>query len=135
MSLNPLSIKLSWIEVLRGFITTTIAYLALRCLSLARICKILSLIKSHCHCEVDLNEANIAWAAVRKSSFFFLGRAACLELSLAFMLFFLTKGISATWCVGVAIEPFRSHAWIEINGKPFREANYLEQHFNKLFVV
>ena len=64
-----------------------------------------------------------------------MGRAACLELSLAFVLFALTKGQAATLCVGVANKPFRSHSWIELGGKPFREPDYVEREFIKMFAV
>ncbi|NJM74003.1 MAG: lasso peptide biosynthesis B2 protein [Scytonema sp. RU_4_4] len=135
MSLNPINVNLSWIDYLRGFFAVIVAYIALRCLSVARICKILKVVKHRCYPEIDHQEADIVWAAVRQSSFFFIGRVACLELSLAFMLFALTKGLSATWCVGVAQEPFRAHAWVEIDRQPFREVDYLEQHFRKLLTV
>lgn len=135
MSLSSISTKLSWMDRLRGLFAVIVAYIALRNLSLARICKILSVVKGHSSCEISLDEANIAWESVRQPSFFFSGRLACIELSLAFVLFALTKGFSTTWCVGVATEPFRAHAWIEIGGKPFREAAHLEQHFRRSFAV
>ena len=135
MSVSPINIKLNWIERLRGLFAVIIAYIALKTLSLSTISIIISIAKSRCFREVDINEANIAWGAVRKTSFFFLGRAACMELSLAFVFFALTKGLSSTWCMGVANEPFKAHAWIEIAGKPFREDEYLEQNFQKLLVV
>lgn len=72
---------------------------------------------------------------MRQSSFFFLGRATCLELSLAFVFFAATKGLSATWCVGMATAPFRSNSWIELGGKPFREDDCVERDFKKMLVV
>lgn len=135
MSLNPISVKLSWMDRLRGLFAVTIAYIALRCLSLSTVCRILSVFKHSCTREISIDEADIVWGAVRQQSFFFLGRVACLELSLAFVLFALTKGLSVTWCVGVATEPFRAHAWVEIGGKIFREADYIEQDFRRLLAV
>lgn len=135
MTLQTISFKLSLIERLNGIFAVIIAYIALRCLSLSIICRIVSVVKRHCSREIGVDEANIAWGAVRQSSFFFFGRVACLELSLAFVLFALTKGLSATCCVGVANEPFRSHAWVEIGGKPFRESEYVEQDFSKLLTI
>ena len=134
MILRPIRVKLSWIERLKGIFTVIIAYVTLRCLSLSMICRILSVVKRRSR-EISIEEADIVWTAVRQSSFLFLGRVACLELSLAFILFALTKGLSATWCVGVATEPFQSHAWVEIGGKPFRETDYLEQNFRKMLTV
>jgi hypothetical protein len=135
MSLSSASIKLSWSDRLRGLFAVIVSYAALRCFSLAKICNILSSAKQNCSREISLNEANIVWESVRQSSFFFSGRLACIELSLAFVLFALTKKLSTTWCVGVATQPFRAHAWIELDGKPFREAEYLEQHFRRTFTV
>jgi hypothetical protein len=135
MSLSSISVKLSWIERLKGLFSVIIAYIALRCLSLERICKILSVVKCRCSREINIEEADIAWVAVRQSSFFFSGRVACLEFSLAFVIFALTQGLSATWCVGVATEPFRAHAWVEIGSKPFREPDSFEQHFRRSFAI
>jgi hypothetical protein len=135
MSLSSIRVNLTWMERLRGLFAVIIAYIALRCLSLSRICKILGVVKRRCSREVYIDEADLVWEAVRQQSFFFSGRVACLELSLAFVLFALTKGLSASWCVGVASEPFRAHAWVELSGKPFREADRFEQNFRKLFAV
>lgn len=133
-AIKPINVSLSWTECLKGLFTVIIAYVALRLFSLARISKVLHLFKNSCSREIGIDEANIAWAAVRHS-FFFSGRVACLELSLAFVLFALTKRLSATWCVGVAADPFRAHAWVEIDGKPFRETDYFEENFKRLFAV
>jgi hypothetical protein len=135
MSLNPISVNLSLMARLRGLFAVIIAYIALRCLSLSMICKILGVVKHRCSREIGIDEADIAWAAVRQHSFFFLGRVACLELSLAFVLFALTKGLSTTFCVGVATEPFQAHAWVNLGGKPFREGDHLEHHFRRLFTI
>lgn len=135
MSLNPINVKLNWIDRLRGLLVVIIAYIALHSLSLSIISKILSVVKRRGFREIEIDEAEVAWGAVRKTGFFFLGRLACIELSLAFVLFALTKGLSATWCVGVANEPFRAHAWVEIDGKPFRESEYLEQNFKRSLVA
>lgn len=134
-ALNPIEIKLNGIQQLKGLSMVMIAYTALRLLSLEKICKILRVCKPLCTQEIEMHEAESIWAAVRQSSFFFSGRVACLEWSLAFVLFALTQRSSATWCVGVATDPFRAHAWVEIDGKPFRETHFLEQQFRKSFAI
>ncbi len=48
--------------------------------------------------------------------FFFL-RIACLESSLALVQYCFMKEKAVTWCIGVKLAPFSSHAWIEVNGK------------------
>ncbi|MBD6617650.1 lasso peptide biosynthesis B2 protein [Komarekiella sp. 'clone 1'] len=135
MSLNTLDISLSWHERLIGSFIVVVAYIAVRWLSIYRISKILSILKKNCSREVTNDEADIIWLAVRESSFLLLGRVACLEFSLAFVLLALTKGLSSTWCVGVTTEPVQAHAWVEINGLPFREVDNFEYRFRKLLAV
>ncbi len=137
MSINPIKMKLSFLDTVKGLFSVVIAFIALRFLSLEKISKILSYIKPYCSREISVKEADVIWNAVRKTNFFFSGRVACIELSLAFVIFALSKGLSVTWCVGVASEPFRAHSWIEVDGKPFREGNNLENqdNFKKLLAV
>lgn len=135
VSISPITVNLNWMARLRGLFAVIVAYTALHCLSLSSISKILIFFKNRCSREIGIEEAEIAWAAVRQYSFFFSGRVACLELSLGFVIFALIRGLSATWCVGVATEPFRAHAWVEIDGKIFREADKFEQHFRKMLSV
>ncbi|ARV62795.1 hypothetical protein BZZ01_01330 [Nostocales cyanobacterium HT-58-2] len=115
--------------------TIIVAYIATRCLSISRISKILTALKRYCCREITNAEADIVWEAVRESSFLLLGRVACLEFSLAFVLFALTRGLSSTWCIGVSSEAFQAHAWVEIGGTPFREVDNFEYHFRKLLTA
>jgi hypothetical protein len=48
-------------------------------------------------------------------------RIACLERSLAAMLWCGLRRRSVRWCLGVRTPPFAAHAWIEINGQPVGE--------------
>jgi Transglutaminase-like superfamily len=137
MSVNPIKMKLNFIDSFKGLLSVVIAFVTLRFLSLEKISKILNYLKPYTSREICAEEAEIVWNAVRKSSFFFSGRVACIELSLAFVIFALSKGLSTTWCVGVASEPFRAHSWVEVDGKPFHEESYIEDkdNFRKLFTV
>jgi hypothetical protein len=136
VSLEPINnVSLSLRERLMGLLPIALAYLALRWLSLEKISKIIGIFKSRGLRHITVSEGDIAWESVRKSSFYFLGRIACLELSLAFVLFALMRRQSSTWCVGVATEPIRAHAWVEVDGKPFREQDGLEHSFRKMLVV
>ncbi|WP_193200332.1 lasso peptide biosynthesis B2 protein [Nostoc sp. MG11] len=133
-ALNPISVKVNLVDRLKGLAAVTIAYTILRLLSMEKICSIITSLKHLCSHQIDIGEADLIWATVHKSSFLFSGRVACLEASLAFVILALSKGLSSTWCVGVATEPFRAHAWVEIDGKPFHESHYVEQ-FKALFTV
>lgn len=72
---------------------------------------------------------------MHQASYLFPGRAACLEMSLAFIVFSLLTRHSATWCIGILTDCFSSHAWVEIENKPFREKEQVEKLFVKLVSV
>jgi Transglutaminase-like superfamily len=134
-SLEPINASLNLGERFIGLLAVALAYLAARWLSLEKISNLLRIFKSHVFRQITMSEAEIAWASVRKSSFYFPGRTACLELSLAFVLFALMRRRSSTWCVGVATDPIRSHAWVEVDRKPFREQDGFERHFRRMLIV
>lgn len=121
MTFKKTNTKVGLLTRLRGLISILIAYIAIHYFPLETICKVLKFLKSSCSHEITIDQANIAWSSVRQSNFLF-GRLACLELSLSFFIFCLTQGLAVTWCIGVIDKPFRSHAWIEIDGKPFQES-------------
>jgi len=135
VSLNALQLKLSWVARIKGIVAVAFAYSAIRFFKLNQIIRILHLAKRYCYREIDVEEANVAWEAVRQADFYFPGRLACMELSLAFVIFALTKRLSVTWCLGVKIDPFESHAWVEIDNKPFGEIEVIEREFKKICVV
>lgn len=134
-SLEPISIRLNWGEHLIGLLAVSIAYLATRCLSLEKIANLLGIFKGYVSHQITMSEAETAWFSVRQSSLYFPGRTACLELSLAFVLFALMKRRSSTWCVGVATDPIRAHAWVEVDQTPFREQEGFERHFRRMLIA
>lgn len=135
MSLTSIDSRLKWIESLRGLLALAAAYVMLRLFSLITIVKFIRLAKRSYLRKISREEADTAWKAIHQSSSFYLGRSACLELSLAFVLFALSKGQSVIWCTGVKLKPFEAHAWVEIDGKPFREPDYVEHDFKKTLEV
>ncbi|MGH4020867.1 MAG: lasso peptide biosynthesis B2 protein [Pseudonocardiaceae bacterium] len=46
----------------------------------------------------------------------------CLQRSLATALVCRMHGVWPTWCTGVRTEPFRAHAWVEVDGVPIGES-------------
>ncbi|WP_433514554.1 lasso peptide biosynthesis B2 protein [Nonomuraea sp. CA-143628] len=47
---------------------------------------------------------------------------ACLQRSLATAILCRLRGTWPTWCAGVRVEPFRAHAWVQVNGQPVGES-------------
>jgi hypothetical protein len=135
LSLELSGHKLGCIDKLRGLLAVTLAYFIIHSMPLLKIGKLIKTAKHICIRDINVEEANVMWEAVRQSSFFFPARVACLEMSLAFVLFALTKRLSVAWCIGVKIEPFEAHAWVELNNKPFHESETVEQEFKKLFIT
>ncbi|WP_017592830.1 lasso peptide biosynthesis B2 protein [Nocardiopsis potens] len=45
----------------------------------------------------------------------------CLERSIATALLCRASGMWPDWCTGVALRPFRAHAWVEAEGRPIGE--------------
>ncbi len=56
-------------------------------------------------------------AEVSRAAGWFPGRAACLQISLATVLWAGFTGRRADWCFGVLPDPYTFHAWIEAGGE------------------
>ncbi|MGX1885697.1 lasso peptide biosynthesis B2 protein [Streptomyces sp. NPDC055287] len=62
-------------------------------------------------------QAESVLAAVHRAGDAYPGRAACLEHSLGTVLGLALAGLTADWCLGSADDPYRFHAWVEIDGE------------------
>ncbi|MEV7008678.1 lasso peptide biosynthesis B2 protein [Streptosporangium sp. NPDC051022] len=58
----------------------------------------------------------------------------CLQRSVAAALLCRFAGTWPTWCTGILTEPFRAHAWIEVDGVPVGERDEVAL-FHKTMVV
>lgn len=126
--------KISKLQYFLGFLSLLISCVIIRLLPCSTIYKMIQDSKKLCYRNIKVSEANIAWEAVRRLNFIFLGRVACFEISVAIVLFALFHRLSVTWCMGVKVKPFQSHAWIELDGKPFHEHESIELEFKKMLV-
>jgi hypothetical protein len=135
MSLESFKYKPSFLDKFQGVIFVILAYIIIHYISIFKISKLIKIAKYICIREISIEEADIMWETVLQSSSFFPGRIACLEQSLAFVLFAAAKRLSVVWCVGVRINPFEAHAWAELDGKPFRESENVEKEFKKIFSI
>lgn len=61
---------------------------------------------------------------------FYLGRAACLEMSLAAFLAACLRGRAVDWCMGCRFDPCESHAWIEADQQPISEPETPDRPFH-----
>lgn len=72
-------------------------------------------------------EASRVIAAVRMAGLWLPVRTACLENSLATALLLACHGRGVRWCLGVAIDPLRFHAWVETPQGPASETCQLDR--------
>ncbi len=74
-----------------------------------------------CHRAAEAPQAKAALDAVRWAAQFVPVRFACLEESVAASVALALSGRSADWRHGIACDPVRMHAWIEVDGRPVGE--------------
>ncbi len=79
-------------------------------------------------------DAVASWGAVSSAQRLMPVRVACLETSVALVLFAALCRRSLDWCVGVRLGPFESHAWVEAAGEPVREPDRVRL-FHKILTV
>lgn len=73
-------------------------------------------------CRAAATEEQALWAviAVEAVARRFPGRAACLELSLSAVVAMSLLGRRLDWCIGTVDDPYRFHAWAEVDELPVR---------------
>lgn len=78
--------------------------------------------------SMTFEEAIIAYASMQKVKRVLWLRLACLETSLAMVMYAYWERKSVDWCIGVKLAPFESHAWIEIHGVPVDDKEGIESY-------
>jgi hypothetical protein len=71
-----------------------------------------------CRGGADAEQARRVVAAVTRAARWYPGRAACLEQTLAAALMAAVLRRRLDCCLGVATDPYRFHAWVELDGRP-----------------
>lgn len=71
--------------------------------------------------SATVNEAVLARDAICTVSRKCRNQDGCVKRSLGVIMFLLLLKKRASWCTGFAMNPFRSHAWVEVNGNPIKE--------------
>jgi transglutaminase-like putative cysteine protease len=62
----------------------------------------------------------------------YLGRAKCLEQSLALYYLLRRQGVAVAYCQGVQPYPFRAHAWVEYRGQVINDVPEHARFFARL---
>ncbi|MCM2417314.1 lasso peptide biosynthesis B2 protein [Streptomyces sp. RKAG293] len=71
-------------------------------------------------CRAAATQEQALWAVIAAEAVArrFPGRAACLELSLSAVVTMALLGRRLDWCIGTVDDPYRFHAWAEVDGVP-----------------
>jgi hypothetical protein len=88
------------------------------------MCRLLRLLRwatSRTNRPATASDAEQVIHAVRRVGRWAPGRVACLEESAAVVLALAVSRHRVTWCHGIAADPVRLHAWIEVDGQPVAE--------------
>lgn len=89
---------------------------------MARLVRLLDWATGLSRLPADAEQTRRLVHAVRRVGLLAPGRVACLEESAAVTLALAMRGRRATWCHGVAADPIRLHAWVEVEyGRPIAE--------------
>jgi hypothetical protein len=56
----------------------------------------------------------------------------CLQRSVATALLLRLNGIDARLLIGVRMTPFKSHAWVEVDGRPINDKPYMREIYQVL---
>lgn len=109
-----------WYYFLPASIGLVGALLLLR-LPFRRWVAVLKMCRRYIHTPASYGQADQISRAVRCLAVFYLGRAACLEVSLATFIANASIGRLPVWCLGSRFDHVEHHAWVEVGDVPVNE--------------
>ncbi|MEU3165974.1 lasso peptide biosynthesis B2 protein [Streptosporangium sp. NPDC006930] len=125
------SARITWRRRLAAHVAVSLARVLMR-LSPLRLRRLLMVIRRGAGpCPAD--RALAARTAVVTVSVQCAGQG-CLQRSIATVLLCRFASTWPTWCTGVLTEPFRAHAWVEVDGVPIGERDEI-RHFHRTMVI
>ncbi|MGH3930567.1 MAG: lasso peptide biosynthesis B2 protein [Pseudonocardiaceae bacterium] len=104
-----------------AWVVTAASTIALRALRLQRIERLARGLVHAAPRPVDATEIEAMLAAIDRACRWIPARVACLERSLAVVLWCGLRRRSVCWRIGVRALPFTAHSWVEVAGQPVGE--------------
>jgi hypothetical protein len=104
-----------------AWVITGAVAVAVRCVRFHRIERLARWLMRPTRRSADAVEIEIMLAAIDRASRWLPVRVACLERSLAVVLWCGLLRRSVCWRIGVRSPPFTGHAWVEAGGRPVGE--------------
>ncbi|MGQ0718261.1 MAG: lasso peptide biosynthesis B2 protein [Pseudonocardiales bacterium] len=104
-----------------AWVVTAAATVALRSLRFDRVERLARRLVRPARRPAGAAEIEAMLAAIDRAGRWLPARVACLERSLAVVLWCGLRRRSVCWCIGVRTPPFTAHSWIEAAGQPVGE--------------
>lgn len=125
----------SVLDHLLGALALLVTVPAVRHLRLGVLTTAIRLLKRCCWRDASWDQASGAIDAVRQAALIVPCRVACMETSLAALLSLALRGRAVQWRIGIATNPYASHAWIAVADTPIGESLDLETTYHPLLVA
>lgn len=118
-----------------GVAVLSAAFVMLRFRSLSQVGALIRFLRRHSR-RGPRRDPLRSWQAVHWPSPLFVGRAGCFELALAVTLLCVLRGHrNAELAIGCRMDPFESHSWVEVDGRPLNEPEGFVEGFRKVVVL
>ncbi|MBA4493679.1 lasso peptide biosynthesis B2 protein [Paenactinomyces guangxiensis] len=135
MMFNEPTSTISLNKPIKTLFCLLISWTIVRCLSMENIQILLKYMKKQKYLSpMTFDEAMIVYQSIHQMKRWAWVRLACLETSLALLMYAYFEGKSVDFCVGVKLYPFESHAWVEVNGLPVQEDESTEK-YKKIMMI
>lgn len=121
MALDPSTRRVPTRRRLMAWAVTATATVALRSLRLHRIERLTRWANCRARPAATVREVLELLDAIDRTSRWLPARVACLERSLAVVLWCGLHRRAVCWRMGVRTPPFAAHAWVEVAGQPVGE--------------
>jgi prolyl oligopeptidase len=84
--------------------------------------------------QVERNQYSAAQVsrAVNIACLLYFKRLLCLQRSTVTAIILRRHGFPAELVIGAQVLPFKSHAWVELNGRVFGDADYVSELYREL---
>jgi transglutaminase superfamily protein/coenzyme PQQ synthesis protein D (PqqD) len=110
--------------------------LLLTCLPFRFTVRVTRATRRRCRRSATPREVTATITAVRRAAGWWPGRVACLELSLATVTAMTLTRCRADLVIGVADDPCRFHAWVEVDGVPVQtESDPAIDEFRRILII
>jgi Transglutaminase-like superfamily len=116
----------------QSYLVLAWAGVLMRCRSLKHVLRHLEKVPPFAIPRAGTQTAAAICQAIDLACAFYPVRVLCLQRSIATALLMRRNGIGAELVLGARLLPFKSHAWVEVNGVPVNDKPYMREIYEVL---